>query len=212
MTLPSLEISGGDDWFRAVPPSAVPVPAAMLSDLHRQRAIAAFDGVGLLHDLRILGDAHHEAHGTSVDVVPELDYWRTRFSPATPVAARRLPIDQVWVEHRLDYQRPAEPGQEPPSSAGAPAALLRRIAPGPSQPGARTPVPARTVGHLHGRRVIQSTPTGWAWDLRAVSEPYQNEEGEITLNATSANDYYRWIITGTLPEAIPLPLYLLWTE
>ncbi|MGW2865608.1 hypothetical protein [Streptomyces sp. NPDC001205] len=211
--MPQLEIDGGE-WFRAVPPPAVPMPAANMGvDLHGARAIVADPSVGIIHDLRIIGDAHQDAGTTYIDVVPELDYWRAKVSPGR-VASRRVPLAQTYIEHRLTYEPPAA-GRvlpDPVALATDPAALLRRLAPHPDMPGARTPVPARTIPHLHGRRIIQVNPLGFAWDLRAVSEPYMDNAGDIVLNLTSAHDYYRWVITGSKPDVVPVGLYLLWTE
>ncbi|MFC9431504.1 hypothetical protein [Streptomyces sp. NPDC056987] len=205
--LPQMEIDGGE-WYRSIPPPAIPMPAAHVPDLHGARAMAAAPGIGLLHDLRVLGDAHRDSEGTWANLVPELDYWRTQISRST-VTPRRVPIEHVYVEHRLDHMLTVG---DPPVLAGDANALLRRLTPRPEQPGARTPVPARTVAHLHGRRIIQVTPLGFSWDLRAISEPYENSQHDIVLNVTSAHDYYRWLIAGVKPDPVPIGLYLLWTE
>ncbi|MET9162081.1 hypothetical protein ABZX56_30535 [Streptomyces parvulus] len=207
--LPQLEIEGGDAWYRAVPPAAVPMPARHMPDLHGARAILTDPAVGCIYDLRILGDSD----GQHVTVVPEIDYWRTRITPERPIHPRRVPIDQVHVEHRLAYD-PPPPGQLPPEPPRTHAAdyLLRRLSPRPDQPGARTPVPARTVGNVHGRRIIQATPLGFSWDLRAISEPYENDHHDIVVNLTSAHEYYAWALTGAHPSPIPIGIYLLWTE
>ncbi|MFD8386173.1 hypothetical protein ACFV2X_48035 [Streptomyces sp. NPDC059679] len=209
--LPRLQVEGGH-WYRAVPPPAVPVPAVhMPPDLHGQRAIVSGQA-GILHDLRVMGDAQHSPDGTTwLNVVPELDYWRAKIAPGSIASPQRVPIADVWIEHRLPYEPTHGDKATSSTPAGAPDTLLRRLAPQPNHPGARTPVPARTVPHLHGRRIIQATPLGFAWDLRAVSEPYEADH-EITLNLLSANDYYRWLITGDAPEVTPSALYLLWTE
>jgi hypothetical protein len=205
--LPQLEVDGGE-WYRAVPPPAVPMPAAHIPDLHGERAVLSEPGIGIVHDLRVLGDAQHDAAGSWADVVPELDYWRTQVSPGR-VPSRRVPLDRLYIEHRLAYDPEQPRADRPRADANA---ILRRLAPSCDLPGVRTPMPARTVTHLHGRRIIQVTPLGFAWDLRAISEPYQNGEGDIVLNLTSAHEYYRWLITGIEPDVVPIGLYLLWTE
>lgn len=209
--LPELRV---ETWWQAVPPPAVPVPARHCAELNRERAIAAVPDVGLLHDMRVFGNSRRDRDGVEhVDLVPELDYWRTRLTPGSAVTPRRFPLDQVFIEHRLEAVLDADGQAQPHThSPGDAAALLRRVAAGPEQPGARTPAPARTVTHLHGRRIIQVTPSGFGWDLRAVSEPYEDTGGEIRLALTSAHDYYRWLVTGQQPEITPIPLYVLWTE
>ncbi|UNZ22311.1 hypothetical protein [Streptomyces sp. 891-h] len=201
--LPPIRI---ETWDQAVPPAAVPVPARHAAELHRARAIASVPGTGILHDMRVLGEPTHEDGDLRVDLVPELDYWRTRILGQHP-APLRLPLDQVWIEHRL----PFDPDESREPRPGEGAGLMRRLAPGPEQPGARIPVPARTVPHLHGRRIIQTTPLGFCWDLRAISEPYDDGDA-ITLRLTSAHHYYRWLLTRADPETTPVPLYVLWTE
>ncbi|MGW5119174.1 hypothetical protein ACWEQ8_27580 [Streptomyces noursei] len=205
--LPPLEIEGGD-WYHAVPPPAVPVPAANLADLDGGRAIETADA-GVLTDLRIVGATSRESGATFCTVMTELDYWRARLSPGQAVAARSVPIERLWVEHRLAYTPPTPDSQPRPAPDGF--AIFRRLAPTAGSPTARMPVPARTVPHLHGRRIIQVTPLGFAWDLRAVSEPY-DLDGEVTVNVCSARDYFRWVVTGHRPEPAALGLYLLWTE
>lgn len=206
--LPRLEITGGE-WYRAIPPPAVPVPASNTPDLAGRRAIEVADDTGIVADLRVYGDARTEGPTTWCTVTTELDYWRARVSPGSPVPTRRVPIERLWIEHRLSYT-PPEPGEQPEDPDDR-FALFRRLAPAPGSPAARVPVRARMVPNLHGRRIIQVTPLGFQWDLRAISEPY-DRDGEITVNLCSAHDYYRWRITGQPPEPTPLGLYLLWTE
>ncbi|ORT54204.1 hypothetical protein [Streptomyces sp. CB03238] len=212
--LPKLEIEGGE-WYLAVPPPAMPVPAAHLPpELHGKPAMASIPGVGVLHDMRVVGDAHRDSAGTWLHLVPELDFWRSQYESGQQMAPRRLPIDWVYIEHRLPYEPPSpgDPPPPPPPLAGDPRALLRRLSPRPDLPGGRMPVPARTVGHLHGRRIIQVTPLGFAWDLRAVSEPYEDANHDVVVRLTSVPEYYRWVLTGADPDPAPVNLYLLWTE
>lgn len=206
MTAGVFEVEGGD-WFDRTPPPAVPVPAAdLLGDLDSRPALLIRSGVGVLSGLRIFGEAYEHHGRPHVDLQSEEGYWRARLNPGTPAPALRTPLERVRVEYRqVDEQAPA------PATAADAYEVWDRLAPGPDTPGLRVPVPARTVRHLHGRRIIQVTPLGWAWDLRAISEPY-DLDGDITLNCCSAQDYYRWLIFGTPPPVAPLPLYLLWTE
>lgn len=207
--LPSLSIDGGD-WFSATPPAAVPVPAAtMVGNLTALSAMVTRPNIGVLTDMRVFGEATAVEGVLYADLLSEHDFWRSRLHPGTAVPALRVPLDRVWVEHRLDPPA-AQPAQEAPAS-GDLYDVWRRLSPGPDVPGARIPRPARGVSHLHGRRIIQVTPIGYAWNLRAISEPY-DLDGEITVMCTAAEDYYSWIIDGSQPEAVPLPLYLLWCE
>ncbi|WP_327359798.1 hypothetical protein [Streptomyces sp. NBC_01304] len=210
----SSQLRVADEWYRHVPPPAVPVPAAhMPPDLHGWRAIVSDPDVGVITDLRIIGNIRHDADGGWASVLPEIDYWRLQITPERPVYPRQVAVEHVCVENRLPYEPPAA-GQTAPStpSPSDPASLLRRLAPRPDQPGARIPVPARSVGNLHGRPIIQVTPLGFAWNLRAISEPYETEEHDILVNLCGAEHYFRWVITGVRPEHVPMDLYMLWTE
>ncbi|MFC9068726.1 hypothetical protein [Streptomyces harbinensis] len=213
--LPDLEVAGGA-WYARVPPIAVPVPAAHVADLHGAHAIIrAPGGAGVLYGLRAIGSPRRTSAGLLLDVVPELDWWRSQIVAGAILTPRSVPLADVWIERRLP-QQPAdtEQHQEQPEqrSPGTAAALLRRLAPGPGAPTPRTPVPARTVPELHGRRIIQITPERPLWDLRAISEPYQTPDGEITANLTSTRDYHRAVLLGEPAAVVPVPLYLLWVE
>ncbi|AWN32614.1 hypothetical protein DKG71_42295 (plasmid) [Streptomyces sp. NEAU-S7GS2] len=187
------------------------MPAANTPDLPGRRAIEVAGDTGIVTDLRVIGDARTDGTTTWCTVAADLDYWRARVSPGSSIPTRRVAIENLWIEHRLDYVPPAPGEQQQELDPGDGLALFRRMAPGAGSPAARMPVRARTAPNLHGRRIIQVTPMGFAWDLRAISEPY-DRAGEITVNLCSAHDYYRWLITGQPPEPTPLGLYLLWTE
>ncbi|MFJ2819104.1 hypothetical protein [Streptomyces sp. NPDC087294] len=211
--LPQVEFEG-DAWYRAVPPAAVPVPAVhMPSDLHGARAILSDPAVGTVYDLRVLGDIQHHGTTPTAAVVPEIDYWRTKIYPGRPVHPRHIPLADLSIEHRLPYQ-PPEAGElpAPPPQTTDPGYLMRRLAPRPDHPGARTPIPARAAGNLHGRRIIQVNPLGFTWDLRAISEPFENDQHDIVVNLTSAHEYYAWLLAGFDPNPKPIGIWLLWTE
>jgi hypothetical protein len=202
----TFEIQGGT-WFDRVPPPAFPVSAAeRRTTLNGAAAQLARRGLGLLTDLRINGEAFQHQGVWHVDLQSEQDYWRARLHPGTPTPSLRSQLSRVWIEERApDF--PDAPG----SPSADPYEVWQRLAPGPDAPCLRRPVPARTVRHLHGRRIIQVTPLGWAWNLRAISEPY-DRNGEITVNCCSAEHYYRWLNDGRAADVAPLPLYVLWTE
>jgi len=75
--------------------------------------------------------------------------------------------------------------------------------------------PARRAGEvpdLAGRRVVVVQPQGPVRHRRAVSEPYLDADGELTVTICSEHDWYRWAITREPPRAEPCPLYLVWVE
>jgi hypothetical protein len=60
--------------------------------------------------------------------------------------------------------------------------------------------------------VIRVSPTGEQRDLRAVTEPYQNQESDICVRVSRELDWYRWAWSGKPPATIEIPVYLLWVE
>lgn len=200
--LPRLEVDGGD-WYEAVPPPVIPVPAPHVPDLAHRAAMLS-TSYAVAHDMRVVTDAQQDHDGVwRVDIAPEIDYWRG-ICDAGPVTYQRVPLPQVWVEQRLT-------GNHPHAPADTATALLRRLTPDAEHPGWRWPEPARTT-RLHGRRLIQVSKLGFAWDLRAVSDPYETPDGTIVVNIASTRDYFRWICTGHAPHVTPVPIYLLWAE
>jgi hypothetical protein len=75
------------------------------------------------------------------------------------------------------------------------------------------PVPARRAGPLVDRRVVLAEPPGaFRYDVRAVSEPYQAEDGEDYVDVVSEHDWYRSRIRR---EPVPTSPYLvdrIWIE
>jgi hypothetical protein len=112
-----------------------------------------------------------------------------------------IPVDRVWVE---------VPGE---SIAGEDAAvdLFERLV-SLDAPARRIPVSARLITGLSGRRVVRVSPTGEQRDLRAVTEPHQNTEGDICVRVTRERDWYRWAWTGQTPKTLEIPVFLLWIE
>ncbi|MGJ7441320.1 hypothetical protein, partial [Aquipuribacter sp. MA13-6] len=46
-------------------------------------------------------------------------------------------------------------------------------------------------GHVRGQRVLVLQATEWVFDVRAVSEPYQDGRGRTVVEVTSEEAYYR---------------------
>lgn len=79
-------------------------------------------------------------------------------------------------------------------------------------PPAREPRPARTVPALVGKRVILSTPEGFVYDMRAISQVRCNENGRDVIDIASEEDYYRWMYTRKCPDSEAYPAQLVWVE
>lgn len=79
------------------------------------------------------------------------------------------------------------------------------------RPPTRNPVLAAEAGALRGKRVILSTPDGFTYDVRAVSELIHHHEGDL-VEVTSEEDYFRWMFTGHDPARTSYPARLVWLE
>ena len=73
-------------------------------------------------------------------------------------------------------------------------------------------MPVRELAQLTGRRLVQADGSRAVRDLRAVTEPYQNHEGDICLRICAEQDWYRWAWSGAAPATREVPIYLLWAE
>jgi hypothetical protein len=112
-----------------------------------------------------------------------------------------VPVDRVWLEAL----------GEPTASEDTPDDLFERLV-SLDFPASRYPISARLVAGLSGRRVVRVGPSSEQRDLRAVTEPHQNTEGDICVRVTRERDWYRWAWTGQTPKTLEVPVYLLWVE
>jgi len=78
-------------------------------------------------------------------------------------------------------------------------------------PPARQPRPASCVPTLRGKRVVLSTPEGFVYDMRAISELQRGPSGEEVV-IVSEEDYYRWMFTHQPPRSKSFPAHLVWIE
>lgn len=79
-------------------------------------------------------------------------------------------------------------------------------------PPTRAPQPASNVKTIRGKRVILSTPEGFVYDMRAVSECQVGVDDSEFVDIVSEEDYYRWMLTRhrTAPESWAVGL--IWIE
>ena len=176
----------------------MPVPAAGFAKLRGQRIVIGLAGLGWRGDLRA-DDPVIQAARTYVPVLTEPDYYRAEIDQ-TEVFAPLVPVERVWVE---------QPG---PASAAPPAPDLFGRLVRLDTPPDRPPVPASEVLGLTGRRVIELTADGERRDLRAVTEPYENADGDICIRTCAERDWYQWSFTGQPAKTRELPVHLVWAE
>ena len=75
------------------------------------------------------------------------------------------------------------------------------------------PVPAGGADNLSDRRVVLAEPPGaFRYDVRAVSEPYGAEDGELYVDVVSEHDWYRSRIRKEPVRTSPYRLDRVWVE
>ncbi len=79
-------------------------------------------------------------------------------------------------------------------------------------PPAKVPRPAEHEPALRGKRVILSTPEGFVYDMRAVSELYSDGDGSSVIDIVTDEDYFRWMFTLKAPLRRAYPARLVWVE
>ena len=60
--------------------------------------------------------------------------------------------------------------------------------------------------------MIELTADGERRDLRAVTEPYENADGDICIRTCPERDWYQWSFTGQPAKTRELPVHLVWAE
>lgn len=79
-------------------------------------------------------------------------------------------------------------------------------------PPARQPRPTAEEPALRGKRVILSTPEGFVYDVRAISQIHRDEAGDEVVDVVTEEDYYRWMLLAKPPVAEAFPVRLVWVE
>ncbi len=80
------------------------------------------------------------------------------------------------------------------------------------KPPAREPRPASEVPALRGKRVILSTPDGFVYDMRAISQIHRDGEGQDIIDVVSEEHYFRWMFTQAAPTSEAYSAHLVWVE
>jgi hypothetical protein len=200
--LPDWDLIAGNS--ERMPAGIELVPAGSMDNLRGGRAMVGLPGQGWRGDLRI-DDAVVQASRTYVPVLPEQEWYRAE-AEQTEVFAPLVPIERVWVE-RITSK--VAPGNSVPD-------LIERLV-SLDAPPPRAPRPIRAAGAVTGLRVVRLPgPADKAGkderDLRAVTEPYNNAEGDICVRVCTELDWYRWAWSGQAPKTLELPIYLVWVE
>ena len=186
------------------PAPIVPKPAGSTPSLRGKRIIVGLPGQGWRTDLR--ADALVvQASRTYVPALPEQEWYRAE-AEQTEVFAPLVPVERVWVEA-------TEPSVVDPTGTRDLVSRLVSL----DEPPRRDPVPVREVASVTGRRVVRVPgPDEKAGsdqrDLRAVTEAYSGQDGDICVRVTAELDWYRWAWSGQPPKTLEVPVHLLWAE
>jgi len=79
-------------------------------------------------------------------------------------------------------------------------------------PPARQPRPAADEPALWGKRAVLSTPSGFVYDMRIISEIHRDGEGRDAVDIVTEEDYYRWMFLHEPPRVVSFPAHLVWVE
>jgi hypothetical protein len=181
------------------PASILAVPASSRTDLRGRRVLVGLPGVGWRGDLR--GDSVvTQASRTYVPVLTEHEWYRAE-AERTEVFAPLVPIERVWAEV-VDTSGQTNTGRHD---------VLSRLV-SLDNPPRRDPVPVSELALVSGRRVVQAEGAVALRDLRAVTEPYLNTDGDICVRVCTELDWYRWAWSGRTPRTREVPIYLVWVE
>lgn len=185
--------------FPDPPPPLTPVEAVRCFDMRGARVLVGSSGLGWRGDLRADDPLMHE--GTlMVPVLNESDFYRSEDEGSEAMAALH-PADAVWVEK-------PDPDSERKT---APRHLFERLVDVDSPP-VRYPTPASETPGLTGRRVWNWRGGEFAFDLRCVTEAFENSDGDIAVKVCGERDWYRWARTGKTPAVEEALIHLVWTE
>lgn len=188
------------DWAPRPPAPIVPVPAATHRDLRGKRLIVGLPGLGWRSDLRG-DDPVVQGSRTYVPIIAEQEWYRAE-AEQTEVFAPLMPIERVWVETIGD-----QPTATPAGPTGDVLSRLVSLDAPPTRPASA----ALDAGPLTGRRVVDVSD-GERRELRAVTELYSSDEGDISVRVAREVDWYRWAWSGKTPETLEVPVHLLWVE
>jgi hypothetical protein len=187
------------------PPPIVPTPAAAHRSVRGRRVVIGLPGLGWRADMRADSPVVQGSR-TYVPVLPEQEWYRAE-AEQIEAFAPMVPIERVWVE--------AVAAPSTVEHAGAQDLVSRLVS--LDAPPRQDPVPVRDVIHVTGRRVVRMPgPDEKAApeqrDLRAVTEPYTNADGDICLRVATELDWYRWTWSGKTPKTLEVPVHVLWLE
>lgn len=180
------------------PRPVVPVPALSHDDLRGRRVIVGIPGLGWRHDLRA-DEKVVQGSRTYIPVMAEHEWYKAELEQIE-VFAPLVPADHVWVEtlgRREDIDHLHGSGSGLVSLDGPPT---------------RRPIAIGLALRVTGQRLVQLIDGVERRDIRAVTERYVSETGEICTHVATEVEWYRWTWTGKPPKTLELPVDSIWLE
>ncbi|MEV4626449.1 hypothetical protein AB0J90_09210 [Micromonospora sp. NPDC049523] len=191
------------DWAPRPPRPVALTPSGEQFDLRGRRVLVGLPGLGWRADLRS-DERVVQGSRTYVPVIAEQEWYRAE-SEQIEVFAPLVPADRVWVE---TLGEPAAPDLGVRMAASDVLSRLVSL----DRPAHRPPLPVVDADSVAGRRVVHVVDTVERRDLRAVTEVYTSNEGDICVRVTPELDWYRWAWSGQPPTTLEIPVHLLWIE
>lgn len=187
------------DWAPRPPRPLIMASAAGRSDLRGRRVRIGLPGLGWRADLRA-DERVVQGSRSYVPVLPEQEWYRAE-AEQIEVFAPLVPAERVWVETL------GELGSVPVRRSDVLSRLVSL-----DEPPDRAPVPVVEADSVTGRRVVQVSDGVERRDLRAVTEVYNSDEGDICVRVAAELEWYRWAWQGQPPTTREVPVHLLWVE
>jgi hypothetical protein len=180
------------------PRLVVPVPSLSHDDLRGRRVIVGLPGLGWRHDLRA-DEKVVQGSRTYVPVMSEHEWYKAELEQIE-VFAPLVPADRVWVETLA-----GTPSKTSRHGAGSGLVSL-------DGPPDRRPVAVEGALRVMGQRLVQLIDGVERRDIRAVTERYVNDVGDVCLHVATEVEWYRWTWTGKAPKILELSVDSIWLE
>lgn len=192
-----------------VPPERYPVPASMLDDdelVAMTPVTVGGPGWWVVDELLLVTGEVTLSRGVQCLPVLPAPEWGWARGESAAVAARYLPLEDLWIYRDSPATREQVPSFDPLAWHG------RVMTHSDEPPPLRRARPARELPSLVGRTVRWRTSSGeWRW-LKLLSEPLASGS-EFTVSACDPADYWRAIYHRDPDRAwvIQIPLHAAWT-
>lgn len=182
-----------DDWVREIPASVAYVPAATVPSCIGMRVILAL-GNGWRENLRAASNAQLDEEGQlGLELLPEHDWHLRSIFPDYDPLRIFAPMETLRVEVLVGSSNTRSEVHEAEQPISLTATWLLRVdACVDNSLPLKPPRRPREVPWLPGHRLVLAGPEGFTRDVRATSEPFRDEAGEVVVSYLSEAAWYQW--------------------